>query len=101
MKYQIGHVLLQRAKRRDHTYVLTRTDKHMNRRGRVVDILVWVGSCATCGCSFEATSPTAGGQYLNRNCIAHRRRVPRVAHQAQTNIERDRDSNGCVCLGIC
>jgi hypothetical protein len=66
MKYQIGHVLLQRAKRRDHTYVLTRTDKHMKRRGRVVDILVWVGSCATCGCSFEATSPTAGGQYLNR-----------------------------------
>ena len=74
MKYQIGHALQQEAAGKEYGYTLTGTFKHRNRNGYVVDVLVWCGSCATCGRSFEATTSAGKPRYLARTCTVHRRR---------------------------
>jgi hypothetical protein len=72
MKYEIGHVLKQKAAGKEHIYILTGTFQTVNRHGFDADVLVWTGSCATCGCAFEATGSRNGRRHLTRNCIAHR-----------------------------
>jgi hypothetical protein len=91
MKYQIGHVLKQEAAGRQHTYRLASMFQTVNRRGFDAKVLVWTGSCATCGCSFEATGSRNGRRYLIRNCPAHRRKrrssAPISENLGRTSVE--------------
>ena len=93
MKYPIGHVLKQEAAGREHTYTLTSTFQHRNRRGFDADVLVWTGTCATCGCLFEATSGAAGDPYLIRNCPAHRRKT---APKQRPNLRGTSEPETCA-----
>jgi hypothetical protein len=97
MTYQIGHILKQEAGGRRHTYTLTSTFQTVNRHGFDATVLVWTGSCAICGCPFEATGSRNGRRYLIRNCLAHRRKrrsvtdkqEPRAAFLCSRNSEGD------------
>ena len=75
MKYEIGHRLKQKAAGREHIYTLTSVYKHVNQRGFDADVLVWTGSCAACGCSFETTGSRNGRRHLTRTCTTHQRTV--------------------------
>jgi hypothetical protein len=86
MKYQIGHVLKQKAAGREHTYTLTDTFQTVNRHGFAADVLVWAGSCATCGCSFETTGSRNGHRHLTRNCTAHRRKNSSQTRKSSSGI---------------
>jgi hypothetical protein len=94
-KLELGHTLQQTAAGRTHTYVLVNTFKHRNRHGYVVDVPVWTGTCATCGCPFEATGSRNIRRYLIRNCPTHRRKrrsmtnkqEPRAAFLCSRNSE--------------
>ena len=43
MKYEIGHVLKQKAAGKEHIYILTGTFQTVNRHGFDADVLVWTG----------------------------------------------------------
>jgi hypothetical protein len=78
MKYQIDDTITQKGRNGEHTYTLAGTRMLINARGYPVTLLVWRGTCATCGCQFQAET----GTYTvkpNRNCPEHvqRRFAPR------------------------
>jgi hypothetical protein len=66
MSHQIGDTIMQRVRTGAHRYTLARTFDHVNRFGMPSAVLVWRGTCATCGCQFEVTSSRAAGSAEHR-----------------------------------
>jgi hypothetical protein len=84
-----GTVLMHEGQR----YVVTGSDLHRRKDGKVVPIICWQSHCAECGLLFECWSGLRSGT-LNRRCPMHHAPGKAVTARGRKRAAPHRQKNG-------